>query len=258
MDFAELYGAQLDRRLSSADTTALFTTARRKAAINEAQRWFLVETECLTLTAAIAIVDGTGEYDLEDEIADDDFLSIAKQGPELKRDPGGGGTILYSAGDDFYRTSIARLNTDEPGWRSASAGMPQCWYERIEGGEHVIGMFPKPDVPAGATWTLNVPYVVDAATLSADADEPFTVDGNARRALRPWHDALADYAAAQLELLRKGLERHGYFMALAQQRVEHYRSTHKAPGGKTVRFVRNYRRESRSGSRWGDQDEQYT
>lgn len=256
MTFGDLYGVQLDRRLSSADTTGLFTTVRRKAAVNEAQLWWIVETGCLSRTAQIPIVDEQAEYDLEAEIDDDDFLQLAKQGPEIKADPGGGGTIVYYAGHEFFRTSIERLNADEPGWRQAAASTPTCWYERLEGGQHLIGLHTAPAVPSGATWTLNVTYVVEAATLSADADEPFTVDGNALRWLRPWHDALADYAAAKLELLRKEQTRHDFYLGQAASRVLSYLDKHRAPGGKAVRFARSYRQEARSrvGSQSEDQD----
>jgi hypothetical protein len=48
MDFVTLYGLELDRELGSADRTVLFTTARRKAAINAAQLEWVKRTECFT------------------------------------------------------------------------------------------------------------------------------------------------------------------------------------------------------------------
>jgi hypothetical protein len=65
MTFAQLYGESLNRELGSDDTTQLFTTVRRKAAINEAQREFARVTECYTREATIPLVIGQMEYDLD-------------------------------------------------------------------------------------------------------------------------------------------------------------------------------------------------
>jgi hypothetical protein len=46
MTFLQLYGDYLDIELGSADRTALFTTARRKDAVNRAQLEFAKQTEC--------------------------------------------------------------------------------------------------------------------------------------------------------------------------------------------------------------------
>lgn len=252
MTFADLYGDRLDRELGSSDRTALFTTARRKAAINEAQRWFITQTECLTLTAEIALVDALGEYDLEDEILGDAFLQIAtKRSPHIKAVPASGDPV-YLTGPDFTRRAVEWLDRYEPGWRGATAGTPAAWYERPEGGQRFIGLTPAPAIPAGAVWTLYVPYVVDAAAMVADGDLPFTVEGDAKRSLIPWHDALGYYAGSELEKLRKGLERSAYLMKLAEGRVLDFLDKQRVPGGKAVTVARDYRREARGRGGFSD------
>jgi hypothetical protein len=122
MIFSDLYGTELTRELGSSDTSTLFTTARRKAAINAAQLEFVKRTECLTRQTSVTIVDGTQEYDL-DAIANADFGWLSKQGPSIAITSGS--TVRYIEGDDLEETSVERLNVEEPGWRGQSAGTPQ-------------------------------------------------------------------------------------------------------------------------------------
>jgi hypothetical protein len=252
--FLELYGAALDRELGSADTTQLFTTARRKAAINEAQREWVRATESFVREASISVVDGTAEYDLESSATD--FWWIAPQGVEVSIDDGT--TVTSIGGDDLPRRDIVWLNRHELGWRQWTAGRPVAHYIRQNGGVHVLGLVPAPEVPGTETWTLTVPYVAGPADMSADGDEPFTVSGNAYIALRPWHEALAHFAAGQLERLRKDtersamqLERFGQFVADYVQR-QRRRST-----SQTIVFARDHlgeasRRRSFGGLTQGD------
>ncbi len=236
-DFVTLYGERLNRALSSEDTQRLFTTARRKAAINEAQQWFNTQTECLQRTESITLVDSDDQYDLEAEIADDDFQQIASQGPELTIAYASGRTAYYT-GDDFPRRTIAWLNQNLKGWRGLADGLPVAWYELKEGGQYIFGLVPAPDITGGDTWTLTVPYVVRPTAMSADADEPFTVGGNALAYLEPYHDALELYAAGLLELLRKDEERSQRLKGLAMQRVLDYKDKHATkPGGQRVQQV---------------------
>lgn len=244
--FLELYGDRLDRELGSADRDKLFTTARRQAAIREAERWFINETACLVKTAEITLIDGTSEYDLEAEIDDELYLRLDADGPEIHADPGSGGTILYYAGDQFRRRTIPYLNKYEPGWRGLTKGTPYCWYDTTEGGTDIFGVVPAPGIPAGATWTLRVPYVILADTLTDDADEPFTVDGDPKRTLQTWAAGLVYYAASELEKLRKNTDRSLVLKTLAEQQVLDYVASQPSPGGQTVNVQRSYRREGRS------------
>ena len=98
--FSELYSTLLDRELGSLDTN-LFTTARRKAAVNEAQQEFVRLTNCLVRQAELSLADGDDEIDLEAVIAADDFLELSKEGVALKQVSGS--TTRYLTGDDLPR-----------------------------------------------------------------------------------------------------------------------------------------------------------
>jgi hypothetical protein len=52
--FSSLYGARLDEELGTDDTSDLFTTARRKSAINRGVREFAELTECFIKWSTIA------------------------------------------------------------------------------------------------------------------------------------------------------------------------------------------------------------
>lgn len=244
MTFLQLYGDGLDRELGSADRTGLFTTAKRKAALNEGQRWFVTQTECLIRTGSFSVSDGTSEYDLEAQISAGDFIKLAsKHSPEIWIAESGVDTVHY-AGDQFPRMDIDLLNRDIPGWRN-SEGYPESWYVRAEGGQQMFGIYPTPDVQAGETWTAKVPYVAEPADMSADADLPFTVSSNAMLALEPWHDALLYYAASELEKLRKGTERSVFLFQRATARVQDYLDKRRVPGGKGIRMARRYRADAK-------------
>lgn len=243
MQFSELYGTELTRELGTADTTQLFTTLRRKAAINAAQLEFVKRTECLTRQASITIVDGTQEYDLEAIVAAD-FGWISKQGPSIAITSGS--TVRYLEGDDLEETSVERLNQEEPGWRGASAGTPTKFYIRREGGLIYLGLHPKPDISGTDTWALLVPYVAVPADMSADADEPFTVSSNAIKSLRFWHRALVHFAAMDLEKLRKDVAREMKQQSAFEYQLQQYEAAMKPKQGSQVRLARNYRASGRS------------
>lgn len=237
-DFSTLYGERLSRALSSEDTSELFTTDRRKAAINEAQQWFNDQTECLQRTESITLLDGDGLYDLEAEISDADFMRIAAQGPELTITYASGSVVCYAGPKDFPRRTIAWLNTNLPGWRQLADGLPVGWYEQQEGGEYNIGIVPAPDIAGGDTWVLAVPYVVKAPALVNDNDQPFEIGNNPPAHLEPYHDALELYAAGLLEPLRRDWDQSIKLKTLAMQRVVAYKDRHaKKVGGQRVQQV---------------------
>lgn len=244
MTFLTLYGTALDAELGTDDRTSLFTTAKRKAAINDGQRWFNNETACLIRTGSFSVTDGTSEYDLEAQISAGDFIRLSpKQSPEIWVEKAATDT-RYFAGDSFQRRDVEYLNRYEEGWR-LSTGYPESWYLRAEGGTTLFGIYPQPDVLTGETWTAKVPYVAEPADMTLDADIPFTVSGNALIAVEPWHDALVYYAASELEKLRKGTDRSLYFFQRAQARVQDYMDKKRVPGGKPVRLARSYRQDAR-------------
>lgn len=216
--FLDLYTTKLDAELSSS-STELFTTAKRKQAIRDAELAFIRETNATLKTGIITISDGTSEYSLGSttEIVPglfDDFLWLSDtEKPSIKIQESGG-TVRYLQGRDFQQTTTARLNDEEPGWRGTDPGVPMVWYQRVQAGVRYLGCWPAPDVGAGETWTWLVPYVAKPDTLTDDTDIPFSFDDVAMPGLEPFHQALAHYAAAQLEPLRKNYDAVRYQMGL--------------------------------------------
>jgi len=102
-------------------------------------------------------------------------------------------------------------------------------------------LHPAPDVPAAETWTLYWPYVASAPTLTADADIPYSVSGNARATLVPYHEGPLYYAAAQCELLRKNKEGHEWQMKRFAAVVAKYQADQAPPTGSRMRLSHNYR-----------------
>lgn len=247
--FSDLYGDRLDQELGSADRTKLFTTAKRKAAINFGQREFVKQTECLPRQATIALTSGVGEIDLDAELDDGTWLTA--QGVELQIVPLTGST-RYVGGDDLPIRTIGWLNRNNPGWREASAGTPTDQYLRDDGGSVYLGLTPAPLIPTGDVWSVIVPYLALPEDMTGDTAVPFAVDGDAKRMLWPWHQALVHYAAAQLELLRKEAQRSDLQMKKFAGYVADYLQRHRTKGGTQVSFTRDYRGDARRSSRGVD------
>ena len=62
--FEYLYSGALDLELNSGDSNTLYTTARRKQAINDGMRQFADLTECLTRQSSLTISCNTSEYQM--------------------------------------------------------------------------------------------------------------------------------------------------------------------------------------------------
>jgi hypothetical protein len=62
--FSTLYTSRLDEELGTDDSTTLFTTARRKAAINRGLEQFAELTECYVRWSTLVITSTAAEYDL--------------------------------------------------------------------------------------------------------------------------------------------------------------------------------------------------
>lgn len=235
MTFVQLYGVELDRELASSSTT-LFTTARRKAAINAAQLEWAKKTECFQRQISFTLIDARQEYDLE---AATDFAGIAKQGVSIKIVSGS--NTRYIEGDDLRLTSAERLSQEEPGWRAVDAGTPRWGYLRRTGGTVNLGLHPAPSISGSDVWSAVVQIVMVPTDMSADTDEPFTCSGNPIRSLRPFHRALVHYAAYDLEKFRKDTARGLAQFQLFNGLVEEFLAGEKPKGGQVVRMARNYR-----------------
>jgi hypothetical protein len=246
-DFLDLYGARLDRELGSADRDALFTTARRKAAINEAQLEWVKQTESFTRQVSITMVDDTQEYDLEAVgiLSAQDFLWIAAQGAEYAWTDANG-DVTYLSGETFPRRDVPVLNRHEPGWRNVEAvSLPTSYYLREDGGTTMLGLYPKPAIEVTESAVVTLPYVAKPTDMSADADVPFTVSSNPKTVLVPWHQALVHYAAALLEPLRKGYQAEQRQRGLFAGLVADYLQRQRPKGGHDVMVAHNYYRAAR-------------
>lgn len=241
MTFVDLYSTELDRVLSTSAQSTLFTEARRKAAINAAAQWFTVETECLRRVVEVTLANNSDGIDLLDSanIAAQDFLFIAKSGPEIEH-TNAAGTVTTVAGKDFERTSVEMLNRDQPGWRQADSSLPSSWYLEDDG-TTFLRWTPAIKLTSGESAIVRVPYVFRPAEMVADADVPFTAtNGDAKTSMTPWYDGIVLKAASELEYARKDLDRSNLFMQQAQAQVANYLDKQRAPGGKRVQFKRRY------------------
>lgn len=250
MTFLQLYGTKLDRELGTEDRSQRFTTVKRKEYVNEGHRKFNEQTGCFVRRSEIAITDGVSEYDLESGsvITAADYLRPSKTSASLRRYDGDGSAntdYSYVEGPDLPYRSEEELNQVEPGWRGHSAGTPQCWTLREDGGSCLLVLHPGPDVPSAETWTLYWPYVAIPADMSADADVPWSVSGNARTTLAPYHEGILYYAAAQCELLRKNYEQHEWQMKRFAGMVAQYRADMSPPRGSRIRLRHHWMRSAR-------------
>lgn len=244
--FSSLYGTRLDRELGSADSTVLFTTARRKAAINEAALEFADLTECLLRRSSVTLVQDVGEYALSSSsvLPDGDFLRLAKEPPQL-RVTDSNGLVTITAGDAFARREVEYLHRFEPGWQvsTVSTGVlqvPTLFYERAENGVRALGVAPVPGVPSSVSMALLVPYVAQPAALTSDTQEPFSVGGVIRTDLRPYHQALVHYAAHQLEKLRRDDEASQLQLQKFLGYVQRWLAQARVKGGRALTSARSY------------------
>lgn len=255
--FSTLYGARLDEELGSQDSTVLFTTARRKAAINQGQEEFARLTKCCVRHSTLTIASTASEYDLVDATTfpNADFVEWASDPVEFRyTDLAGIVTVL--AGSDLPRRDVPWLSRSIPGWQvsTVAAGteqMPMLWYDAVRGPHHYLGFYPAPSSGSSASMEAHLFYIARPAPMTSDTAEPFTFSSSVRTDLRPFHKALPHYAAYQLEKLRKDPEasdrQYQRFLVYVTQWLQDQRRR----GGSVVTYARNYFRR-RDGSWWQD------
>lgn len=237
MDFVTLYGTELDRELGTADRVQRFTTLRRKAAVNAAQLQWVKDTECFTKETSVSLSDGVQEYDLEATITD--LAWIAKEGVSIKIVSGS--NTRYIEGKDLEVTTVARLDVEEPNWRAVAAATPQKRYQRRDGGRVFLGLHPKPSITGSDTWTALVRTVIIPDDMVNDSDEPFTLNSNPIKSMRPWHRALVYFAAFDLEKFRKDTAREQAMFQLYQAEVAKFTGMEKPKVGERI-MLPAYRR----------------
>lgn len=246
MQFSSLYMARLDEELGTDDQSVLFTTARRKAAVNMGVREFAELTECFLRESTVTLTGGTREYDLNSSlvIPGEDFVRLAKQQVEFRYvDASSNLTVL--TGDDLPRRDIDWLNRYEPGWQdstvaSSVAQMPQFHYERVAAGGRYLGFTPVPSTGSSASMTAIVPYVARPPLMTSDTSEPYQIGANVRRDLRDFHQAPVHFAAHQLEKLRRDKEASDTQLQKFLGYVTRYLQNNRIKGGQTLTMARNY------------------
>lgn len=251
MNFFLLYTSQLDQELGTDDSTRLFLTAKRWRALNQAQLQWCDLTECAIKQSTVSCSNGIGEYNLLStvNVPGGDFLRLAKQGIEFHRVSSHGGSsaiTTYIAGDHMLpRREVPWLNEYEPGWRDSTGADPTAYYERMDGGERLLGLVPPPSVGSSEIGKVILPYVAKPSSMGSDTDIPFTFGSTVRTDLEPYHQALVHYAASELEKLRLNTEASQAQLQMFLGYVERYHASMKPKGLQTVRMARNYFTEMR-------------
>ena len=237
MTFLDLYGEAVSHELGSEDVAQLFTTQRRKNAVNRAAKEFQRLTHLvLSREVSVPLVTGTARYDL-DAATTDRFISFNRTPMRLERTRAG----VVSATEVPQKTP-AWLDVHQEGWRDlGNKGAPQ--YVALDGvnGVNWLQVTPNVQVDGAETWALVVPFNANAGNMGSDTDEPF--DG--RPDVEPFHWALAHFAAAILERLRKDADAEKTQIAKFGAYVEDWNASRKPRGQRRqVSFQRNYYGES--------------
>ena len=236
--FSSLYSGRLDRELGTDDASVLFTTARRKAAVNEGIQEFAKLTDCFQKTSTLTITGGTSEYDLDSLISD--YARFSKEQVRfIYTDASSDVTVL--AGDDLVRRDVEWLNRYRAGWQNDTTAssvmqLPEVYYERVDGGSRYLGLVPTPCTGSSASAVLVVPYIAQPAVLSSDTSEPYSNRGD----LRPYHQAMVHYAASQLEKLRRDDQASDRQMQKFMGYVMQYLESLRKRGGQSLTFARTY------------------
>lgn len=246
--FSTLYTALLDQELGTDDSTVLFTTARRKAAVNDGQEEFNELAECLIRVSTVTITGdgGTFEYDLNStsNIPGGDFNRLVSQPVEFQYTDASSYT-QYLTGDDLLRRDLEWLNRYEPSWRDSTGSslgsqLPRIYYLRAAGSALFLGFYPCPSTGSSASAKALVPYLARPAAMSSDTSEPFTVNSSVRIDLRPYHIALVHYAAHQLEKLRRDEAASDRQLQKFLAYVQRYKQNLRRMGGQAITIARSY------------------
>lgn len=244
--FSSLYTTRLDEELGTDDSTVLFTTARRKRAINVGLNEFADLTECLVRWATFSIVDGTAEYDLNATtvIPGGDFVRFAKEPIEYNYTDASSNTIVVS-GDSLPRRDIRWLDLYQPGWRlsTISTGtmqIPTYHYVRSDGPALWLGFTPQPGLGSSASATVRVPYIAQSPVLTSDTTHPYTFNSSVRTDLFVYHQASVHYAAHQLEKLRRDDQASDRQLQKFLGYVTRYAQAMRVKGGRAIMTARRY------------------
>ncbi len=246
VQFSSLYTARLDEELGTDDSTTLFTTARRKSAVNRGVEQFAELTECFLRWSTVTIIGGTAEYNMNAaaQVTDQDFIRLAQTPIEFKYTVGGVETIL-SGQDHLPHRDLKWLDDNEPGWRLSTVAatvkqLPTMTYVRVENAGYFLGFWPPPSTGAGASASALVPYVAKPPLITVDTVEPYTVSGAVRLELRTWHQAVVHFAAHQLEKLRRDTDASQAQLQMFLGYVQRYLQNTRKKGGHSITLARHY------------------
>jgi len=243
----------LTRELRTDDSTELFTDARRLDGVHAGEQEFADITECLVRQSSITCSNGVREYDLL--ATSTDYIRIAAQGPEYRIVSSVStavGSTRRTAGGDFPRKDVERLNREDPGWRDSTGSViPTSWYLRMDGGKTYFGFAQPPSIGSSETATLLVPYVANPAASTALTAEPFTVGSDVRTDLRPYHRALVHWAASDLEKLRGDDEASDRQLQKFNGYVLRYLESKKTKGSRRISLQKNYFMKANKSARRG-------
>ena len=259
MLFSELYSSALDHELGTDDSTRLFTTGRRKRAINRGLQEFCNLTACAKRQSTISCSNGIGEYNLNSTtvISNGDFQRFDKlQRPEYARvSSGSSGSTTFFV---LERREIPWLNDYAQGWRTSTGGDPESYYDRPDGGRRLFGVNPPPRIGSSETGRVILPYLAKPSSMTADTNVPFsfadTNGSTTREDLEPYHQALVHFAAAELEKLRRDYEASKYQTEQFLGYVARYTQQQEPMGGMQIRQARSYFSEVKR-KRLGDDDD---
>ena len=206
--FSCLTTTLLDHELGSADSTTLFTSARRAAAIKLGEREFVTLTRCLRVESTITCSNGTQEYNLNSTVnmPTAEFFELDGESPTYVFSDTASTTVYVSGAEQFPQRSLDWLDQYEPGWRSSTgAKYPTAWYLVPHAGQLLFGLYPLPAFTStsGQSAKVLLPYSAYPSTNQASTYIPFTLGGQYRTDLTVYHQALAHYGAHQLEKLRR-------------------------------------------------------
>lgn len=245
-NFSTLTGRLLDQELGTDDSTQLFTTVRREAAINDGQREFARLTECLKVRSSVTLTGGTAEYDLNSTAILPSLRFQQWQAVPVEfRYVDASSQVTVLAGEDLPRVTVDWLHRYEPGWRtstvaSTTAQTPSYWYERIDGPARFLGFTPVPSTGSSASMEAFVSYIGQPDELSSTGAEPFTVNSSVRTDLRPYHQALVHYGAHQLEKLRRDDQASDRQLQKFLGYVAQWFREHRMRGGTHITPARSY------------------
>ena len=257
--FETLYSEDLNIPLNSSDSNVLFTTARRKSAINNGAEEFADLTECLTRQSTITVSCNTTEYLLLSSGilgGSTDYTRLSSQGIEYRVRSSGASTsqrwVTWISGEDFPQRPIDWRNRNTPGWRmSTSPSTPSGYYLRADGGNLYLGFDVPPKVGSSQAAELLIPYVARPAQMTSSGDLPFTVGANTRLDLTLYHKALPHYAAYKLLPLTGDVEGAQSQLQQFMGYVTRYLQSKVPKGGTMVSLATNYLRNARQGRRRG-------